>query len=295
MKYFLLFLLASTARAEIKSVYFVSDGVPMHALLSGDAYLPPALLIHGSPGRVAQWLPQLQDSSLIKHYQLIAIDRPGYGESDTGNAHPALTVQVDVALAALQFNKSNLPITIVGYSYGGAVAAKLAVDHPNDLARLILLAPAIDPAFELPRWYENLGDNPIWLWALPTDWQVYLSETMPFSDQLKVLQSQLSQIHLPIQYIQGEADTTVSTLTAKFAKDKFTGAKLSVEMIPGMTHAILKERPDLPTAALLSNYPKINHRKRTASYEYPEGNSLEKGLQADASDSGAIEIGSDQE
>lgn len=72
----------------------------------------------------------------------IAIDRPGWDGTTTprdlaGNAHAALA-----ALDARGVERA----TVVGHSLGAAVAAWLAVHHPERVAALVLAAPAANRA-----------------------------------------------------------------------------------------------------------------------------------------------------
>src|SRR3546814_16092495 len=49
------------------------------------------------------------------------------------------------------------PAIVVGHSLGGPIAAKLAMDYPDRVRGLLLLAPSVAPALEAPRWYQRLA------------------------------------------------------------------------------------------------------------------------------------------
>src|SRR5580658_11138679 len=100
---------------------------------SGD----PLLYLHGASG--AAWLPFLQ--TLTKHFDVIAPEHPGFGESDTpdwlDNIHDLAYFYLDV-LDELKLKDVNL----VGLSFGGWIATELAVRSTQRLASLTLSGSA---------------------------------------------------------------------------------------------------------------------------------------------------------
>jgi pimeloyl-ACP methyl ester carboxylesterase len=100
----------------------------------------PVLLLHGQPGAAEDW--ERVRAAIGDRASTIAFDRPGWD----GRSAPAdLDGNAGAALAALD----RLPAsraTVVGHSFGGAVAAWLAAFHPERVARLVLVAPAANVA-----------------------------------------------------------------------------------------------------------------------------------------------------
>lgn len=100
----------------------------------------PLVLIHGLGASSAYWA-RLQP--LLAHDRPVyAVDLPGFGASD--QSIPALNVpclaeHVAAWLAALRLP----PVDLLGHSLGGPVAAALAEQQPESIARLILAAPTI--------------------------------------------------------------------------------------------------------------------------------------------------------
>ncbi len=56
----------------------------MHYTHLGDLDLPLVVLVHGTPGSSNGFMDYLADSLLPEKAQLIALDRPGFGDSDYG-------------------------------------------------------------------------------------------------------------------------------------------------------------------------------------------------------------------
>jgi pimeloyl-ACP methyl ester carboxylesterase len=116
--------------AAAESQFFDAKGVKIHFLIEGTG--EPVVLIHGldSSARVNWQMPGTIDA-LAKDHQVIAIDLPGYGESDKPVDPAAYGEQwvddVILLLDHLNIRKAH----IVGYSMGGMVALKLIAEHPE--------------------------------------------------------------------------------------------------------------------------------------------------------------------
>ncbi len=104
------------------------------------------LLLHSSASSSAQWRPLTE--ILQARWRVLAPDLHGYGQSDQrpGPASPGLAAAAALADAVLA--ESAGPIHLVGHSYGGAVALRLAADRPERLLSLTLIEPV---AFHLLR------------------------------------------------------------------------------------------------------------------------------------------------
>jgi pimeloyl-ACP methyl ester carboxylesterase len=110
----------------------------------GDPRGRPVVMIHGTTSHLEEFVVSL-GPTLQSDFRLIAYDRPGMGRS-TRRPHDAdqLVVQAQTAsdiIAALNLQR---PV-VVGHSYGGAVALRLALDHPDQVSGLVLLSPASHP------------------------------------------------------------------------------------------------------------------------------------------------------
>jgi pimeloyl-ACP methyl ester carboxylesterase len=120
--------------------------------------LDPVLLLHGQPGTARDWdrvVAALQRRA--PGVRPLAIDRPGWdGRSRaTGLRGNALAAVAALDAAAAQ------RATVVGHSFGGAVAAWLAAEAPARVGRLVLVAPSANAAslYRLDHWLATpLGD-----------------------------------------------------------------------------------------------------------------------------------------
>ena len=127
----------------------ISETHQIHYIETGDATKPTLFFLHGSPGSWDAYKTYLSDLDLQKKYRLIAIDRPGFGYSNFGEAED-LETQASLILTFIQSKNNNQPITLIGHSMGGPVAVKLATKNPELFKNLIILSGAIDPKAENP-------------------------------------------------------------------------------------------------------------------------------------------------
>jgi len=113
-------------------------GVRIHYQEAGGEDAPPMILIHGFISSNLIWnevfLPLAKAG-----FRVIAPDLPGYGYSDKP---PDGRYTIDAQAYAVVSLMDRLGIdraAIVGASYGGAVAATIALDYPDRVANLVLV------------------------------------------------------------------------------------------------------------------------------------------------------------
>ena len=223
----------------------------LNVATAGADTLPTILFVHGSPGAWDAFIGFFADSSLYNHAQLISVDRPGFGKSDLGEPEPSLQAQAAAIAPLLRLGRSAQKPIIVGHSLGGPVAVRLAMDYPNEVGGLILVAPSIDPELEKKEWYRPIGNVfPFRQW-LPTELDVSNQEILPLKGELQRMMPLWARIRVPVIVIQGENDPLVPPGNAAFAKRMLVNAPTTIQMIPNMNHFIPWSRPDLIHDAIL--------------------------------------------
>jgi pimeloyl-ACP methyl ester carboxylesterase len=93
------------------------------------------LMLHGGLGSYDMFGPALP--ALGKGRQLILVDLQGHGRTTLGNRPircEAIADDVDALLQQL----GQRQVDVLGYSFGGCVALRLAVQHPERVRRLVL-------------------------------------------------------------------------------------------------------------------------------------------------------------
>jgi 4,5:9,10-diseco-3-hydroxy-5,9,17-trioxoandrosta-1(10),2-diene-4-oate hydrolase len=115
-------------------------GKPMFVAEAGDG-LPVVMLHGGGPGASGVSNYSRNIDSLAEHFRVVVPDMPGYGRSakgvDQSDPFGYLADMIRGLLDELGFGTACL----VGNSYGGAAALRLAMDTPHRVDRLVLMGP----------------------------------------------------------------------------------------------------------------------------------------------------------
>ena len=121
---------------------------------------------------------------------MIAVDRYGHGYSDFGNTETSVKRQAAMIFPILQRlrRESYKPIILVGYSYGGTVASRLAMDYPQLIDNLVLSAPAIDPNNEKRFWFNKPLNCWAIKWAMPQNFIIANDEKKAHANECLKMQ-----------------------------------------------------------------------------------------------------------
>ncbi|MEM9264962.1 MAG: alpha/beta hydrolase [Cyanobacteria bacterium P01_F01_bin.13] len=134
----------------------------------------PILCLHGHPG-TGRCMSVFTDH-LSTHFQTISPDLRGYGR--TRVTEPFAMEQHLEDLSKLLTHLAQ-PCIVLGWSLGGILAMELALEHPEQIAGLILIGTASRPVGRHPAitWQDNLLTGiagvinwlkPGWLWNIST-------------------------------------------------------------------------------------------------------------------------------
>jgi len=126
---------------------------------------PPVVLLHGAGSNLRDMDLALGERLAARH-RVILIDRPGLGFSARKkNEDSSPAAQAVVLRQVLDGLGVERPI-IVGHSFGGTLALAFALDFPDRVAGLVLLAPATHPGvWPLSRLNAFLSSPIGWLFA----------------------------------------------------------------------------------------------------------------------------------
>lgn len=148
-------------------------GVETHVVDAGSG--PPVLLLHGFADTCDGWrriVPRL-----LAHHRVIAIDIPAFGRSHMpaledgqtlidfyGDYFPRLFEELEIEQA-----------TVIGHSLGGAIALSIALEQPQSVRHLCLIAPA-GLGVRAPWWWQALAGRPV-------NWMALLKLPNPIAAQ----------------------------------------------------------------------------------------------------------------
>lgn len=153
----------------LDNTYFeISKDIQLHYFSQGEG--KKVLIIHGGPGMpYSEPWPGLEE---VEGYEFIYYDQRGCGQStrpidtfETSNYYEntktletslGLTAQIgDIERIRRILNEDKL--ILIGHSYGGFLASLYAAEFPEQVEKLILVAPA--PLIKMPMAAESLFDS----------------------------------------------------------------------------------------------------------------------------------------
>ncbi|MCB0704265.1 MAG: alpha/beta hydrolase [Saprospiraceae bacterium] len=215
------------------------EGQQIHYTHVGNPEQPLLILVHGAPGSSSAMLPYLSDTLLGQSFQLIAVDRPGYGYSNYGVSEPSLEKQSKAMLELIKRHPN--PATILlGHSYGGPVIVRMAIDAPELIQGLCIVAGSIDPKLEPQEWWRGPVNWPIIRSLLPGSLRVANQEIMVLYSELQEMMKYWDQVICQVLVFQGMEDKLVPKGNAAFAEKMLTNAaSVDIRMIEGGNHFIL--------------------------------------------------------
>lgn len=128
------------ARWPMTGRLVMAQGTKAHVIEQGAG--PQVLMIHGAASNARELLAALDGR--LDGLQVVAPDRPGLGYSGVpANSHK-LGVQA-AFIADILTQTATGPVVAVGHSWGSGVILRLALDYPNLVKALVLIAPASHP------------------------------------------------------------------------------------------------------------------------------------------------------
>jgi pimeloyl-ACP methyl ester carboxylesterase len=233
------------------------------------------LLLHGQPGSHRDWGGVI--AALGDRARPISIDRPGWA----GDTRPAdLYGNAAAAIAALDGLAVRRAV-LAGHSFGAAIAALVAVLHPERVAALVLASPAANAA-SLDAVDRLLGAplvGPVTSAATmaglgltlalaptggvvarrlgldrryvmsggrsllsPRSWRAFLVEQRALLAQLPELERRLTELAVPTTVVSGAADRIVPLAAATALAAQIPGARL--QTLPGAGHLLPQQHAE---------------------------------------------------
>ncbi|MBO9663324.1 alpha/beta hydrolase [Dokdonella sp.] len=127
-------------------------GMRLHYVDRGQG--PVIVMVHGLSGNLRNFHALID--RLAKDHRVIAVDRPDCGYSTRlSGKHPDLFAQAAVLAEFMRTLDLRRPL-LVGHSLGGALSLALALDHPEAVSGLVLIAPASGAIVDPPAVFKDL-------------------------------------------------------------------------------------------------------------------------------------------
>lgn len=235
------------------------------------------VLVHGLGLNRHSW--QWQIPALSRHHRVITFDLHGHGESSLPPVKPSLSVFSE-QLSELLDHLGIVRATVFGFSLGGMIARRFAMDHADRLeglgilhsahardqpaheaiqARVVQAAkdgPAATAEAALQRWFTEdfrhrhpqMMDQ-VRQWILANRKEVYAPIYQVLVDGVTELVAPKTPISCPTLVMTGDEDYGNSPAMSRSIAAEIAGAELVI--LPGLRHMALAEAPELFNAKLL--------------------------------------------
>lgn len=213
--------LPSTALREV--VLPATPALPrLSAVRAGDPAGRRVLFVHGTPGEASAWAAYLAD--VPAGFEYVAVDRPGFGQSEPRDAVTALAAQAAL-LAPLLVERRGQQTILVGHSLGGPIVAQVAADFPEQVGALVIVAGSLDPALEEILFIQRVGEAWPFVHLLPRSLRNANREILALEPELRALKPRLGAIVQPVIIIHGTKDGLVPFANVPFMEEAFRSAR----------------------------------------------------------------------
>lgn len=251
----------------LKTGYAPVNGLKMYYEIHGTG--EPLILLHGGLGATEMFGPILP--MLSKTRRVIAVDLQAHGRTADIDRPLSLEVMAD-DVAALIKHLGIEKADVMGYSLGGGVALRTAIQHPDIVRKLVV----VSAAFKREGWYpeilagmaqmgaeaaEPMKQTPMYqLYARvapkPEDWPALLTKIGELLRKDYDWSKEVAAIKAPTMLVFGDADAVRTAHAVEFfellgggQKDGgWDGSGMSnarLAILPGLTHYNIFSSPAL--------------------------------------------------
>ncbi|ABS27699.1 alpha/beta fold hydrolase [Anaeromyxobacter sp. Fw109-5] len=188
--------------------------------------MPPLVFLPGAGGRASCWRPVADRLEDLGSAQVLGY--PGFGDVPADHGVRSLDDLYRWVVERLPPGSSH----VIAQSMGGILAARLAAERPERVARLVLVATSggvdvrrLGAAEWRDEYRASLPDVPGW-----------------FIDDRTDLTGRLSEIRAPTLLLWSDQDPVSPPGVARFLAERIPRARIVT--VAGGTHAFASERPD---------------------------------------------------
>jgi pimeloyl-ACP methyl ester carboxylesterase len=189
-------------------IYYARYGKP-----DGD----PVVLLHGGLGNGDHWSNQVL--ALSQKFRIYVIDSRGQGRSTRTKAAVTYDIMAGDVLAVMDHEKLD-KASLVGWSDGGEIAMKIAIVHPERVAKLFIFGVNYDsngskprggpPAATFSAYASKCRADYVKLSATPKAWDSLVDWLLPiWRNPMGFTKDQLRSIQAPTLVADGDHDEVI--------------------------------------------------------------------------------------
>jgi pimeloyl-ACP methyl ester carboxylesterase len=273
------------AQTKSRDGYLSVNGLKYYYKIQGEG--EPLLMLHGGLGHIEMFGPVIP--LLAKSRQVIGVDLHGHGRTGLGDRKINLMdIGNDLAVILTQLGYNQ--VDVLGYSMGGAVALRLAIQHPEKVRRLIIASAPYAKAGFYPEMLpqqeavssalaEAMKETPMYksyvaIAPKPEDFPKLLDRMGELMRADYDWSEDVKKLQMPVMLIYGDSDMVRLDHVVSFynllgggLKDAGWGrenmSKNRLAILPGLTHYELFLSPRLATTAL----PFLNGDSKAESWD----------------------------
>lgn len=230
----------------------------LHYREVGNAKKAVAIWVHGTPGNWTDSAYLYRDKYFISNVKLIMLDRPGWGQSQYLNEPRLVTSFTEISrlmqplLSELKAKHPEIPIILLGHSWGGSVVPSIALNNPDLVDGIIILAGGLDPELTKPRWYNRFASTYLGNAFIGQSLRLANDEIYALRPELLKQHQRWSDIMLPVIVVQGKKDKLVNPKNADYAEAVLSEENSTVIRLSGQSHFLQLERMDLVARCVLA-------------------------------------------
>jgi pimeloyl-ACP methyl ester carboxylesterase len=244
-------------QTDVQSGYAPVNGLNMYYEIHGEGGVP-LLVLHGAICTARLFGGELVPA-LSETRQVIVVDQQGHGRTADID-RPLSVLQMADDTAALIEHLGLEQVDVFGYSMGGGIAFRLAVQHPELVRKLVIAAVYTSGAGAYPEVIsgmkslspEGFAGSPmeksyVELAPNPDDWPVLIEKIKALGtnpEAYSLTPAEVQAIEAPVLYIIGDSDIVrpehaveVFRLLGGGVPGDLTGLpKSQLAILPGTTH-----------------------------------------------------------
>jgi pimeloyl-ACP methyl ester carboxylesterase len=218
----------------------------------GQDSLPVVLFVHGAPSSSSFFSNFFRDTTLINHAHLVAVDRPGYGYSDFGRVETSIVKQAQLLQPLMDRYRKASFVMVVGSSYGGSVAARLAMNNPDLVDQVVFVSSALGPGLERTYPISYFIDKPPLRWLIPQLLLLANDEKLAHRKALTEILPDWSKIKAGVTFLHGQRDDLVYPTNVAFGRSHLINAQSKEFLLPENRHDIVFNKREYMTQIIVN-------------------------------------------
>jgi pimeloyl-ACP methyl ester carboxylesterase len=268
-----------------KTGHVLANGVNYYYEIHGRG--EPLLLLHGGLGSIDMFGPGLLPA-LARERQVIAVDLHGHGRTALGE-RPISLIDMGDDMAAVLRQLGHRQVDVLGYSLGGGVAFRLAVQHPELVRRLALVSAGYAQDGFYPEMLpmqaqvgaamaESMKDTPMYqsyaaIAPDPGEFPKLLDQMGEWMRKPYDWEQDVKKLTMPVMLVFGDSDMFRPEHIVKFyqllggglrdagwMRENMSRNRLAI--LPDLTHYEMSLAPELPRTVL----PFLNGESRVQGW-----------------------------